>query len=352
MKDQCLNITRISEAIEKAGKELFGENAEFDKSQLDLKSNSCNVNVCIGGKSFILRFFFKKDGKTTILAQGSDSDVGVKLIAGIVDLCKISEKPNFCFSLQEKDISFEVIDCFLRKTCNATRTTEKKEMEVIYRFNGPFHDILTAKVYSNGRILLQGKPLYLYFHLVDFLVNKTESLEKLVKIQNERYKVSISENSLLEEFRLTFPDTYDRFNGKLRTLIMTSMGIKKIDCNGLPDYAFFIHPAMKSLESFLKQVFYSENDSFAQSNHNVEIGSYFTEQLSTYVVKTEFRNGKITDDTQKYLGNIYKMYHDLRHATFHAGIIPGEGEIGSEETALEYINQVFALLDEGAKFLL
>ena len=304
-------ISSINEFCqEKYGKSPIIEPATFPEREkrfvpeIRLDSKSCKLMIC-----------FNNSGKTSIVAQGKDASFGKELKNYIEKVCLVSDDLAYSFSIPYTDGMFNSFLSFLKDECHAEEKLQtKEETGILYHFEAAYSDKLTMHKYSNGNLFIQGKRLWLSQQINYYFSNNNKYID-IVKAQNDRFNISFDKSKIDTLFASVFEGVrYEKLPNDMEIMLKTALGFTLVNVENLPDYSSFVYPALRSLESFLQDVLSKNCDNYGDED---DIGGYFTKQYPSFAVKVEYRCKKITNENQRFLGDIYELYNKERNVLFH-----------------------------------
>ena len=160
-----------------------------------------------------------------------------------------------------------------------------------YVYEAPFSDKITIHKYNNGNMFIQGKPLWLSQQINYFLADK-ECYSEIIKAQKETYKIDLNVSDLNIIFNDIFAPISSIVNSDIKKMLITSIAFTRLEISNLPDYSAFTSPALRSLESFIQEVFVKNNIPCTKKE---DIGNYFSFELNKYVLTPCYVKGTINE---------------------------------------------------------
>lgn len=226
-------------------------------------------------KEHKFNLYQKSDGSSSLTTTGVQSTQAKtdELIQKISIDYLISEKKNYNFSvLNIKDDKFNCLKNFLQSEGNAKIIESKNELSYcLYKFQGIHKDLLTIKRYTNGNTQFQGKPIYLYLKLYEYLCDIC-SAEDIIKAQQEIYKIPLNQTAIEAEYAARFTRSSKFLGETIKDIILPSFLMINIEIN-LTDYSMFIFPLLRGLEGYIRLIF--NKYGIKNDTKNNPLGSFF-----------------------------------------------------------------------------
>ena len=332
-KNLALNRDLIKEAIS-------GYDA---KLQVEANEDGNTFTVFYDGKDkAIIRFYFNKNGKTTIQTnQGKNPALGDKVAKEVISQCQIAIASQGTLSIKPlTQESFDLMLEYLIDECNSTLTsTKKNDIGTLYELKGIQGDKVTLSYYNTKTFMVQGCPLFLHSQIVEFLSEYLD-LEDIVNSQLKLIKTDITAQQALQNLEAYLPNSYATLEPKIKAVLCPSLVLRNLDIE-LTDYSVFAFPALKGLEGYIKFLFFSKG---------VMIGKKgFGPHLREDTHNTLNENARVQincDKTCKAINQCYGYYKSQRHGLFHAdGVIRNTRLIEQKAEALAIINDVIEKIE-------
>lgn len=350
MSDLNLNPRKIINVIKNYCKNKYNKLPTLSTERLESGKNQNRINIQVEDKSCIFIVYIKKNGKISIQIQGKDIELGEKVKEYVIKECQVSDDYQYNISIPYDKIFFDDFIVFLTNECGATEKIRKTTPTgVQYVYEAPFSDKITIHKYNNGNMFIQGKPLWLSQQINYFLADK-ECYSEIIKAQKETYKIDLNVSDLNIIFNNIFAPISSIVNSDIKKMLITSIAFTRLEISNLPDYSAFTSPALRSLESFIQEVFVKNNIPCIKKE---DIGNYFSFELNKYVLTPCYVKGTINEKNRIYLENIYKQYHDYRHRLFHTDTPTNETFfVETKENSDKMIMEVCNLIKDGYTKLL
>ena len=145
----------------------------------------------VDGILSLLDIYQRGDGQTTLRPTGSHTENAIKLKEAV-------ELRGYKATAEQKQYTMFVGEEWIEKTvqylsdlCEGNVETYKEEGHDRYVFVSDIGDKLTLHTYSNHRIMVQGKPLYLYNEFLSYVSYspkvEVNDIIKAIKLNNSEY---------------------------------------------------------------------------------------------------------------------------------------------------------------------
>lgn len=344
LKNLNINKPKFDSEIETSVKSFFGNNATL---KIDENGSLRNFTISVSGTDYKFSYSLKSDGTTSIWAIGnpethSKTDMFLKKIS--TDF-SVLEKKSISFSVKDlSDENIENLYTYLEKECSAIKTEDKNDkVSRIIKYKSFQRDTLTIKRYNNGNTQFQGKPLYLYSKVCDFLSNFC-SAKDIIEAQKQCYNIELNEDYINNQYEARFSKSHTYLEGTLKNILLPAFSLTTIEINNdLTDYSFFVFPVLKGLEGYIRKIL-SDNEIRTDNNYH-PIGSIFAQNKDNWVVKTEYRS-KMSQETISALGKLYSYWASERNPLFHVdGNINATRLVETRKEADDIFNTVVDLIE-------
>ncbi len=341
LKDLNLDKNNFKSNLENEIKSYFGEN-----TNINILENEKNTHVSITQESKDYKFnvYYKKDGTTSLLTQGSP--ITHERTDSFLDFLKdkyvYTEKKNFAFSVPNiSDDNLTVLYDYFENDLKASKIEDKiDDTGVLRKYKSLTDDILTIKRYNNGNTFFQGKPLFLYAKLCEFLTDLC-SADDIIQAQKDFHKIELNKSFIEAQYEAKLVTAHSYLGEDIKDILLPAFSLTNIEID-LTDYSLFVFPVLRGLEAYIKKIF-SENTITIDNRHN-PIGNYFTPNLKVFVLKPEYygiiKETKIIDA----LGKLYTEYYYQRNSLFHADAI-APALIEKREDADSIFNTIIDLIE-------
>ena len=210
-------------------------------------------------------------------------------------------------------------------------------------------DKLTLHTYSNHRIMVQGKPLYLYNEFLSYVSYSPKvEVNDIIKATNEfidtNTDVDEARNKMSEMMPMAYAGNVDPVIRKLFSPSVTLDDVEK----EFEDYSCFTFPALRALEGYLKYLL-SEKNIVIDETHN--FGTVFNKDSNDKaIVIPKYVTAIANNDYVEDLEEIYNYFKANRHVIFHVDqILITTKIIEDKQEAISIINDVAALIERTYK---
>lgn len=308
----------LAELIEAAGMEMWDS---FHFISLEEKGSVTQCIFTVQGKTCRLNFYNKNNGTTTMSATGKNIDYSNQLKEKIFELSDFKdtgEAKSHTFTIA-KDWANKLVS-FLNQLEGVTQ--ERKEHEATklkqYKFVSSLGDRLNVNIYATGKVVLQGKPAYLYTEALSFLSYSPEvTVEDVVEANNKFHDVDVKVSETRDELRKLMPNTYGVLDDTIFKILSPSISLMKLS-DEIEDYSCYAFPALRSLEGYLMQVF-SMEDIVITHKYGSQCGSHFDykKQSDSFVLKKKTANRLTNPKSKEVLEEVYNFFNKNRHQLFH-----------------------------------
>lgn len=303
----------------------------------------------VEGTISLLDIYQRGDGQTTLRPTGSNSENAVKLKEAV-------ELRGYKATSEQKQYTMFVGEEWTEKTvqylsglCDGNVEEYKEKGHERYVFVSDIGDKLTLHVYSNHRIMVQGKPLYLYNEFLSYVSYSPKvEMNDIIKATNSfvdtNTDVDEARNKMAEMMPVAYAGNVDPVIWKLfsPSVALSDVG-KKIE-----DYSCFTFPALRALEGYLKYLLAGKNIVIDET-HN--FGTVFNKDASGRTIVIQKHVTDIADDDYvEALEDVYNYFKANRHVIFHVDqILIVTKVIEDKQEAISIINEVAALIERTYK---
>ena len=238
---------------------------------------------------------------------------------------------------------------YLSGLCDGNVEKYEEEGHDRYVFVSDIGDKLTLHVYSNHRIMVQGKPLYLYNEFLSYVSYSPKvEMNDIIKVTNEfvdtNTDVDEARNKMSKMMPVAYAGTVDPVIWKLFSPSVTLCDDKK----ELEDYSCFTFPSLRALEGYLKYLL-AEKNIVIDEAHN--FGTVFNKGSNGRATVIQKHVKDIADsDYVEALEDVYNYFKENRHVIFHVNqILIDTKVIENKQEAISIINDVAALIERTYK---
>lgn len=303
----------------------------------------------VDGELSLLDIYQRGDGQTTLRPTGANIENATKLKAAV-------ELRGYRATAEQKQYTMFVGEDWVEKTvqylsglCEGNVEKYEEEGHDRYVFVSDIGDKLTLHTYSNHRIMVQGKPLYLYNEFLSYVSYSPKvEVNDIIKATNEfidtNTDVDEARNKMSEMMPVAYAGSVDPVIWKLFSPSVTLSNIEK----DMEDYSCFTFPALRALEGYLKYLL-AEKNIVIDEAHN--FGTVFNKDSNDKAIVISKYVTDIADtDYVEALEEIYNYFKTNRHVIFHVDqILITTKVIENKQVATSIINDVAALIERTYK---
>jgi len=332
-KNLCLNQEAFNTILKN-----YPNLTSFNKN---IKPQLTQYSIIINEKKVLLNVYFKKDGTTTINPKvGKEQELGNSIAIFLKDNLSFSNREQVNFSTKNiSDDNFELLKEYL-KDCKIEETLINEINGKKTRHSSKYQDSITITRYNNGNTQFQGKPLYVFSEIRNFLIDILE-IKEIIDFENQVYKVDINVNDIQEELSTILPNSHSYICTTTQKMLSSALTLKKIDIE-LEDYTAFAFPALRGIESYLKIIFREKEVTFDGNGFN-----HFDKNHGQYSLKNEYKTQVNCIKTVNCIEKCYNYYNTNRHPLFHASNISTTSRLLiNKNDAIQIIDTVFKLIEE------
>ena len=303
----------------------------------------------VDGELSLLDIYQRGDGQTTLRPTGANIENATKLKAAV-------ELRGYRATAEQKQYTMFVGEDWVEKTvqylsglCEGNVEKYEEEGHDRYVFVSDIGDKLTLHTYSNHRIMVQGKPLYLYNEFLSYVSYSPKvEVNDIIKATNEfidtNTDVDEARNKMSEMMPVAYAGSVDPVIWKLFSPSVTLSNIEK----DMEDYSCFTFPALRALEGYLKYLL-AEKNIVIDEAHN--FGTVFNKDSNDKAIVISKYVTDIADtDYVEALEERYNYFKTNRHVIFHVDqILITTKVIENKQEATSIINDVAALIERTYK---
>ncbi len=319
---------------------------EFKCEKLTKVGNAERCVFYIDGKKAVLDFHFRKNGPTTIKPTSSNMELSEHLKALIEEQCAYKDNGvDKTHSLAiSKDWSTKLIDYI--KSLDKVKydcITQDNPKHDRYNFQSNIGDRITLSIYYTGKLVIQGKPAYLYSEVISFLSYCPEiTIDDIVEVNNKLQEIDIKVGDIRQEISNLMPKAYGNIDDTIIKMLSPSFTFKKIKLD-LEDYSCYAFPALRALEGYLKYLFDLKGIVV-----DYKIGKFYDYNQSNgqYYLKGSYSTTISDSKMQLAMENIYNYFHSNRHTLFHTEqILIASRILEDKQEADTIINEVINMIE-------
>lgn len=319
--------------------------------------NQKRINYTVNGQPATLDIYQTKEGYTTFKATGKNIDLTKQLILEL-------EKKGYPITNDVKTYSMFIGSDWAKKAVDYLIQLTTKENygfyeskenngNTIHSYISSIGDKLTLTVCPDGKILIQGKPLYLYNELLSFVSQspnvKIDDVVAATKaFVTNRVTDAVSARSKMAAL---MPKAYGGgiIDDTIWKVYSPSMAL--IDVNAeMEDYSCVMFPALRALEGYL-QFLLAEIGEVIDRHH--KIADIFQEDNTNpghFVMVKRTTISKVNQKDPQYrtaLEEVFTYFTTHRHVSFHMSqIFIDTKVITNKQEAIDTVNEVAALIEK------
>ena len=319
--------------------------------------NQKRINFTVDGKQGTLDIYQNKDGYTTFRAIGKNVDLTNCLIVEL-------EKRGYPVTSDVKSFSMFVGQDWTKKLVDYLIQLTTKENygfydskinngNTIHSYVSSIGDKLTLTECPDGKIFVQGKPLYLYNELLSFVsYSPNVNMDEIVAATKAFVTSKVADAaSARTKMSTMMPKAYASgvIDDTIWKVFSPSMALIDID-TGMEDYSCVMFPALRALEGYM-QFLLSEIGEVIDKHHL--IGNIFREDNSNPGHFVMIKRAAISKANQKgpqyklALEDVYSYFNAHRHVSFHMSqIFIDTKVITNKQEAIDTVNEVAALIEK------
>ena len=324
-------------------------NKEWESFECEKITKLGNADRCVfyvDGKKAMLDFFFREDGPTTIQSKSNNIELSERLKLLIQEQCEYKEigtsKTHSLLINNEWAIKLVNFMSTLDKVTYNHKSYQQPKHE-FYQFRSNIGDKITFIIYDTGKLVIQGKPAYLYSEAISFLSYCPKiTMEDILAANNKFQNIDVKTDDVREELKALMPSAYDKIDDTIVKILTPSLVLKKVKVE-LEDYSCYAFPALRALEGYLKFLFLSKEISVNRNfglfyDYNSASGQHYLNR--TYSIEVNDRK------TQTAMEEIYNYFNKNRHTLFHTEqILIATSILEDRQEADLIINEVINMIE-------
>lgn len=304
--------------------------------EVQTKGSGHHHKIVKDGKAVRYIAFFKKNGSTTFQIIDHDDDIAKKFLESICEKCIVNKTNSGFISCPDfSKENFDLLVEFLDEE-NSFEVIKNDETEVHYKVTSKYNDsIFLTRYPTTNRLLIQGRPLYLYSETKSLLSGLIE-FDKVVEIESNLYKVDIKPDDIQIEIKERLAPVFDFLDDKIIKIITPSIVLMKFEIL-LDDYSSYVYPALRGVEGYIRKLLseYSQ-----EHNKTKKLGSLF--DTNSFEPLDFLKKDISNDNVCVALKDAYSIYYKHRHSLFHTQTHAETTRIiEKRETAEALINEIF-----------
>ncbi|MFD0942929.1 ribonuclease H1 domain-containing protein [Savagea faecisuis] len=345
--------TELEKLIISAGADLWDD---FCFKALENKGNLIKCSFTVNDKPCSLNFFSKKNGTTTMSPSGKNTEYSSLLKDRIIEKSEykdtgISKQHSLVIT---KEWAYKLVDFLegiedIKKEC----ISHTNPQYVQCKFESVRGDRLNINIYDTGKVVLQGKPAYLYTEAMSFLSYCPEvSIKDVVEANNTFHDVDIKVEDTHTELHKLMPNAYKNLDNTLFKLLSPSISLKKVSVE-LEDYSCYAFPALRALEGYLMQIFSIEGIAIGHK-YGEQCGSHFryVQQKDLYVLKGRTVKVLSNPKSRGVIEEVYNYINKNRHTLFHSEqILITSRILENKLEADQIVNEVIDMIERTYSYL-
>ncbi|GEM_PF-13818 len=310
----------LEEAIKNAG---FSEWQDFEMISFEEVGNAQRYCFEVDEKQCYLDFYYSTNkGTFTMNPIGKHQDISLRLKELIIEQSEYKDmgvSKSYTFNIgQEWALKLVKFLSGLEEIKVKEKVIESQKLQQ-YRFISAIGDRLNINVYLTNKVVLQGKPAYLYSEALSFLSYCPEiSINDVVEANNSFHEVNIKVQDTRDELQRLMPNTYGNIDDTLFKILSPTISLKKVGME-LEDYSCYVFPALRALEGYLLYIF-SMEDIEISHKRGKQYGSHYRHVTSndTHKLKKQTAEALSNKKSIDVLEEVYNYLRKNRHTLFHA----------------------------------
>lgn len=305
----------------------------------------------VEGREALLDIYQRTDGQTTLSPTGGNLELSQRLKEEIELRGYRTTADQKSFSMFVGEEWIERTLSFLGDFCNGEYDKKEEGSSTRYTFVSEIGDRLTLTVYSNHRVLVQGKPLLLYNEFISFVsCSPKVEMNDIIKATNTFVSTDTDVDAARGKMAEMMPVAYSgSVNDTIWKVFSPAVALMDVD-KVLEDYSCCVFPALRALEGYL-QFLLDEKGIVIDKKHNF---STVFEKDSTdetkFVVIQKHVNNIANAQYVQGLEEVYNYFNKNRHVIFHMNqIFIDTKVIESKEEAITTVSEVAELIERTYK---
>ena len=314
---------------------------KFQVSELYQVGNAMRCDITIDDKKSSIDFFFRKDGTTSMLVVGKNTEIAqyVKItIESNVDFSSNAKAKSCSFKKVPIEWSNKLIQ-FLNDNPKITivKSDIEKPKHIEYAISSAYGDKITISIYPNKTILLQGKPAYIFSEAISFLSYCNDiSTQNIIDGISCLHYVNVETDDVNSQLEFLLKNSYSKLDPIIIKLLSPSVALRKISIE-LYDYSCFAFPALRALEAYIKWLLAKKGVAVGRSFAGIFYGYNLTTQVCSTINDSVY---------QSEIEKVFKYFKDNRHVYFHTEqVLIDTALIQNRSEADSIINSVINLIE-------
>ncbi|OIJ17363.1 hypothetical protein BKP37_02335 [Anaerobacillus alkalilacustris] len=346
--------TDLIELIKTAGTQEWDD---FHFISLEEKGNVNKCDFTVNDKPCSLNFHSKNNGTTTMSPTGKNTEFSSVLKERIIELSDYKDtgvSKSHTFRITQ-EWSYKLVDFLegledISKDCIHHENPKYEQC----KFLSTKGDRLNINIYETGKVVLQGKPAYLYTEAMSFLSYCPEiSMTDVVEANNSFHEVDVKVEDTRTELQRLMPNTYGKIDDTLFKILSPAIALKKIG-REVEDYSCYAFPALRALEGYLMHTFSIENIVIGHK-YGEQCGSHFkyVKRNDSHVLKKDTVDRLSNHKSKAVLEEVYNYLKKNRHTLFHSEQILFTTRILEDKLeADQIVNEVIDLIERTYTYLI
>jgi viroplasmin and RNaseH domain-containing protein len=342
---------RLEEAICSAGSNEWGD---FQIVSFEKIGNSKRCIFTVNGNQGFLDFYYSKvKGTTTMSPVGTNVELSRVLRDRIIEQSKYTDtgiSKSHTFKIT-KEWAYKLVH-FLGglEGIDKDRKNYENPNYKQYKIVSGMGDRLNVNIYETGKIVLQGKPAYLYTEALSFLSYCPEvSMDDVVEANNSFHEVDITVTETRTELQKLMPNAFKNIDDTLIKILSPAVSLKKVKME-IEDYSCYAFPALRGLEGYLKYLFGIEEIEIGHS-----YGNHFGHDTKTdaFHLKKHIKRDLKNPMSDAALTEVYNYLNKNRHTLFHSEQLLFTTRILEDKLeADQIVNEVIDLIERTYTYLI
>lgn len=313
--------------------------------------NQKRYTFIVNGVEASLDIYQRNDGQTTLCSIGKNIKYSDKLKEEI-------ELRGYKATTEQKSFSMFIGDEWVQKTieflkelCNGNIEEHDDVEHKRYVFISEIGDKLTLILHSNNRLVVQGKPLYLYNEFLSFVsyspkVEMNDIIQATNTFVETNTDIDNARSKLAEMMPTAYAGNVDDVIWKLFTPSISLMDTEKV----FEDYSCFAFPALRALEGYLKYLLDLKGIVIDEQHNFGTVFNKDPEDDEKRIVISSMATRIGDAEFLKALEEIYNYFKRNRHVLFHVDqILINTKVIENRQEAITIISEVSELIENTYK---
>lgn len=310
----------------------WGIDSSYQKVEIqvpkDMDAQTLNFLVNCDGKVATLAVFPAKGGVCTISPNfGKEKEISVLIADYIVDNSgKVADSNPYKsgLSIDISQSEFKALYDLLKdyEDVLVDEERQEKDKQLFARLRSQrYGDSIVITYYNTGKLVIQGKPLELFYLVVELISDKND-LRKFISAETKSAGLNVNGDDVISDMKSSLGNAYD-FLGNAHKAILSSAyvflrtEIIQTDSDLIMDYSVLFFPAARALEGYIFKLLVHNNVLHEEGEN---LGYYFKspEDSKPLTLHSQYVSQIDNDTISDEINRLYKLYHKVRHQYAHA----------------------------------